>query len=593
MASARIWSPPRRVSVESTTDMPAMVNVTPTERPAVASLVLPDGRERTYLFFRQGNDSSDRGLYYSWRNEVPGGRFADTGEAGFVGPCRLGDAETLYSPAAAGRDGVLYVAWSQPTAEEGVGLLNGLRLQAENTASSGCGDEWDDYPPGFHPSTGDEDPGTVERLIKGSPALALWRPERKREISGGPEEIIRCLPVPGLPAPPVNFINFPEQTFDFNFCNLFPRPDSPPIPLPDPLTQRLKDLILPRLNSDPVRAIPSVLDPMAPPRQLKGTPIYHQYSIDSMLRTDSKFADSFNKFMEQVSLIDSQGNDFSTSDITPISSSFIPNPSAPSNIRHWIGSRYILPNGLPEITFGRSEERLILAFRDTNDTLRVVDYSDNRPTNHDGDPVIPRVAPRINATDPALVSIPMGRGLEYLTVVYGVRHNDHPTGFAYRTLLDTNSRGGFTAGRFLPQSRLDQFRNLVHTRRVSDYAYLRSLNTPAIVAGLRQLHMFTAELDQTTPAEGVVTDPGYDPFPDVGGRRRNTSDHIRYTFLTMSLEGVLRPESERPVRLTNSKVSEGFETSQAGAAQITQHRSQIRFFWPNGSELTLRSRPIR
>ncbi len=592
VAGAQLWSLPRPMTA---VDEP-MLEATRATRPAVASIELADGRERTYIFYRR-TDFDDR-LYYVWRNEVAGGLFADESDTPFQGPCPLAEARSRESPTAVGSGAQLFVAWAAP-ADDGseVGQVDGLRLSASEAVDAGCGDAWHPFPPGLR--SADDEEG-VERRLLGAPSLAIWRFERESDLSP-PEEIFRCDPRFDFPEPPI-YPRFPigplgPNSWSFDLCNLFsPSPQVPPQPLPPDFTLRLEDFLGPVIQSDWVRSIPSVVDPLAPSFALEQDDFEHTFSMDTAFQADPQMEADFENLLSGFGI----GNAGPDLERTAFGAG-IPHPDAPlAGI--WFRIKYYLPDGPPSFEFGRTEERLVLAFRDPENRARVVYYGDPTATDRpDGEPLIPVVAESAGGIDPSLASVRMSARRDYLTVIYGAEHNGRETGLAYRVALTATSSGTLRASSFTAEERIDQIRGLRAgtLRRRVDYAYARTLDTPAVAGGTRELHLFVNELDhdisRLTP--GDPDSPGYDPFPDTANRPSDFNDRVRYAVLAMTPRGLLRPVGERPVRLYNTRITSrprirSGRSAQVGAAQIPKQRRIIRFYFPNGSEVGIKSRVL-
>lgn len=75
-----------------------------------------------------------------------------------------------------------------------------------------------------------------------------------------------------------------------------------------------------------------------------------------------------------------------------------------------------------------------------------------------------------------------------------------------------------------------------------------------------------------------------DPAGDAGA----FANRIRYTVFNLNWDGKLLPVSERPVILNRTLLTGSF-AGQAGAAVASTARHWVRFVYPNGSSIDMRS----
>src|SRR5690606_34672532 len=105
--------------------------------------------------------------------------------------------------------------------------------------------------------------------------------------------------------------------------------------------------------------------------------------------------------------------------------------------------------------------------------------------------------------------------------------------------------GGLRNADFSSERRMDDFVSTVGVRRKRDYRFLQTNRTPVAAGGDRTLHLFTVARDSTSEQ----------PDDSVTGDRSSSTDHIRYTVFGVTPEGVLVPRSERPVLLSESRLT--------------------------------------
>ena len=82
--------------------------------------------------------------------------------------------------------------------------------------------------------------------------------------------------------------------------------------------------------------------------------------------------------------------------------------------------------------------------------------------------------------------------------------------------------------------------------------------------------------------------PSLDNLKD---RALDRGDRIRYTVVDVLATGILRARSESPVRMTRTVVgsSPTAAANQAGALQASGRRRRLRWFYPTGTMLGIRS----
>ena len=66
-------------------------------------------------------------------------------------------------------------------------------------------------------------------------------------------------------------------------------------------------------------------------------------------------------------------------------------------------------------------------------------------------------------------------------------------------------------------------------------------------------------------------------------------DRVRYTVFRVNWDGKLKPLSERPVVLSRTRLARNVSGGQAGAAIASTARRRLRWFYPNGESLDVRT----
>lgn len=568
-AAAAIWSEPKSAAV---TTGPASIALLPSPasefRPAAASLILPTGVERTFLFYRP--DRSSPRIEYVWQDETPGIEFAEA-PAPFSGPCTLAGAMTQFSPAAAGRDDALFVTWSEPTATSGVGRLRGLRLSsAEVTADGGCIGGWTEMEPG------------AERQLRGSPAIVVWEPSRigidcaVLESKFGAVFPFRTAGAMGL-----------KIGDCFEVIERVP-PFPQPFLLPPTIGPELFKVLVDILDSKDGRGVPSPADRRAPRRDFGQSLVQHDVDIIPLLAKRPATQQSLTQIEAGVGKLFAEA---------------LSSAGRASSL----GARFSLfhepvSDGAPDMGTARRislefrDRRLVVAFRDPAGALRIVHYDDARAT--DGADPIPILDASPNATDPALATVTgivSERRVEFsaqmLYAIYGtsdtVGGTAVPTRLSYRVATRIDPGAALTNASFTAARRIDTLTATRGVRRKIDYAVARTLRTPVVVGARDRLHLFVLTL---------VDDGRGAPEPNAM-REAEAGDRVRYAQLRPMehTDGELTWVSERPTLIADSDVfdPEVHDTvippAEAGAAAVSRQRRILRLYFPDRLALTTRS----
>ena len=568
-AAAAIWSEPKSAAVSTGPAGVALLPSPATEfRPAAASLILPSGVERTFVFYRPDRLSSR--IEYVWQDETAGGEFAEA-PAPFSGPCVLPGASTQFSPAAAGRDDALFVTWSEATATPGVGRLRGLRLASDSvTAEGGCISGWSEMEPG------------AERLVRGSPAIVVWEPTGIG---------IDCTILEAKFGPIFPFITSGAMGLQIGDCfEVIERipPFPPPFALPPKLGPELFEVLRDIIDSKDGRGIPSPADRRAPRRDLGKSLVEHYVDLIPLL---------VKRPAAQQSLTQLEGG------VGKLFAEALSSAGRASSL----GARFVFMHepagdGAPDMGTARTismdfrDRRLVVAFRDPAGALRIVHYDDTRAT--DGTDPIPTLDPSPNANDPALATVTgivsdRGAGVtaQLLYAVYGTSESVGttavPTRLSYRVASTVSPGAGLTDASFEPARRLDTIFDTRGVRRRIDYAFARTLRAPVVVGTGDRLHLFVPAL----------VDDGRGAPDQSENREVVTGDRLRYAQLQPlpRRAGQLTWISERPTILTDSDVFDSdpadlaIPSAEAGAAFVSRQRRILRLFFPDRLALTTRS----
>jgi hypothetical protein len=231
------------------------------------------------------------------------------------------------------------------------------------------------------------------------------------------------------------------------------------------------------------------------------------------------------------------------------------------------------------------DDVLVVAFRDDSNKLRATTWTDIAPTT---DIATLNDAP---TTDPALTQASTltvdehGHRVEasFLYAAYGTSQmvgGEARPRLSYRVATSFEpDLGGLRDGSFSDERRMDTAVETVGLRRKRDYRFIQTRQTPVIAGGRRQLHVFT------------VARGGFSEQPDdtVAGDTSAMSDRIRYTVFSVPWDGKLAPLSERPVLMSRTRLTRNLGGAQAGAAIATTGRRRLRWFYPNGDGLDVRS----
>jgi hypothetical protein len=177
--------------------------------------------------------------------------------------------------------------------------------------------------------------------------------------------------------------------------------------------------------------------------------------------------------------------------------------------------------------------------------------------------------------------------LDFLYVVYGTTEDDGPEDpvsnrLNYRVASfvdDPSDPASFKEDIFAPAQRLDLISDTAGVRRQVDYRTIRTQRTP-VVAGRRSgmLDVFVVGL-QSNPHEPY---DGHIPESSTGANR------IRHVTLRVETDGSLSWDSERPVLLMETDVMGA--AGAAGGAVYTDLRNKLRWFYPDGRQLQVRTR---
>ncbi|MCC7542199.1 MAG: hypothetical protein IT379_38630 [Deltaproteobacteria bacterium] len=569
-SAAGIWTLPRQLLARPSLPPPGIGLRLPQAnvltRPAIASVLDAGGLERTFIFYRPA-DGADR-IEYMWRSEVAGGAFAATAGT-FAGPCVVPGAHTAGSPAAVGRDDALFVVWSEPTATPDVGMLRGAQLPSPPAGSSGCpADEaWVAISP------------PVDRLMLGSPAVTSWAPGSIR---------VTCNVLRESGFRPYPFRTVGSMSLRIGDCVLVDERLVQPLPeaLP-PIGQDAVDTLIPVFDDPAARRLPATYDDIGPPRAF-GAVVEHRFGLDRLIRDRPDVAGPLGNLPGDLGVLfgGAFGDDVAVSTLD-VTTSF-----------RFDGATVTPLGGDPiELEWRFDQQYVVVAFRDVNGDLRVARLDDPRATVGELDvPGIPLVAESPNATDPAItvVRIPDAVGSErverqYLLVAFGtadvVDGATAPTRLSYRVVTNFDPTTDLTEDSFSPRRRIDAIREINGVRRRVDYAMARTFHTPIVVGGVEQLHLFTVTL--RPPFEELRV-------PDPGEMREQpaSADRVRYAELGVLPSGELTWRGERPVLLLDTSVTVGplpaGVSPEAGAASLSR-RNHLRFVYPNGTGITIRS----
>ena len=543
------------------TGTPALITPTPTARPAVASLLLADtgtgaldAIERTFVFYRTGS-----ALQYVYRNEPAGGSAAALTD-GWLGPCTMTGAVISGSPSAASSDEGIFVAWGDPTGVPvGQSRLRGARLPADVsvTPATTCAI-------GFIAN----DPA-VAHVMTGSPSIAVW----------GNRTLLDCNLLSSVPGIVYPFRTVGAMGITIGNCvEISERyPTFPESAIPPGLGSSLWGLIGPFLDTAAARGIPQPDDPWAPRLPVHDEGQWADVPLMPILRGNltaqqqlqalpapygQRFGDAFTRF----------GQNRGTS-VTAI---------FPHDVT---GSSGGLPAGTIQTLALRIEDHvLVVAFRDVTNNARTTMWTNTAATSAlvsvDSDPL----------TDPVLttasvrVGTPSGHRVttDLLYALYGTPETTfrYPR-MSYRGASTIDPLVGITTSTFGAPLRLDTENATIGERRKRDYRFLRTADAPVVAGSLDRLHVFTTEL------AGL----GEVPVDNVKDPRLDRDERIRYTVLDVLATGILRARSERPVRLTRTRVgtSTTARTAQAGALQARGQRGRMRWFYPTAMQLSIRS----
>ena len=560
LAAARVWTPPAEVRAE--------VVVDPTHESQVAAastfvrVLGSPGVERTYVFYRP--ESSSDTVEYVWRDDPAGGSLA-AATATWQGPCNLPGVETKHAVAATGReDGGIWVAWNDAISVGATGTLRvtGLAPGGEATSVDKCGDSWAEVP------------AAQPRSMIGAPAIADWVSASDRTLC----EIVEA-DFPELELP---FRAWGSSGFQAGNCVDIGERIPPWILkiIPDSVPKFIIDQLFWRLDKGPGAGIPAPFDPHNP--NIVSGRVEHRIPLVTMLDDPD--------FEAELAKLEVVGPRFAEA--------FATHGAADARTAEllfgWkIGLDGDPKTGLPsgqietiELRFANAQ--LIVAFRDPDGALRVVPFTDPRPTaeiplleaNPVADPALATASQRVQDPDTGLFA-----ELEFLYVVYGTEEDDgegpvpNRLNFRFTGFLDQpGDPEAFSEAIFAPAERLDMIKDEAGLRRRVDYRTLRTLRTPVIAGTRGALDVFVVSL----------TAPSHEPSDGPLEEAYTRGNRIRHVSLDVAIDGTLKWDSERPVLLTNTELSES-TPGQAGGAMYTQ-RNILRWFYPNGTQLSVRSR---
>lgn len=546
---AMLWTVPTEVMPSVGGGTAARVDARVDSRPAAASVVLPGGAELTYVFYR---DSSNA-LRYVRRREPAGGAFAEPTST--VGPCTVPGVTTHHDPAAVGRaDGALFVAFNDTAV---AGTPGNLQLRSLTSAGLGtaCDDVWAPMEPG------------AERVVVGAPALASWTASADRTI---------CDELGGAFGTPFPLITAGAMGLQIGDCvEVIERIPIIDITKLDPsLGPDFWDLLGQPLDQLPALGDPSWFDPANPG-------LREGLVVDTLplLRLFAK-PDATTTALGKLPNVGPQ-----------LARALDPVRGADAVLGElelaWDG--VTLGDGFPEgtietVSLRFVDERLVVAFRDEADRLRVVQVTDTRETDGDdpipvlttsfvGDPALGTASARVREWGMPSVE------LEYLYAMYVHADPDDPTltnRLSYRvaTLLPHDAIPGdptaFRETLFDAPRRIDDIAEVEGERRQVSYAYARTLRTPVLAGTLGRMNLFTVTLAHGSgaPDDALMTEGP------------SNSNRVRWASLVVGPNGKLSFDSERPVILPETRVSPIFGTqSTAGAAVVTHGRGRVEWYY--------------
>ncbi|MCB9581976.1 MAG: hypothetical protein H6717_33390 [Polyangiaceae bacterium] len=560
LGNADIWSMPKPI-MPRTGGAPTLPAPPVTQRPAVATVALTGdlaGRERTFVFYRPSEFSSS--IQYVWRDDVAGDATATPSE-GWTGPCTMDGVTTNGSPAAAGSDQAVFLAWGEPTATAGESRLRGKALTGEDASSvtSGCGFSWRD-----------DDP-LQERILKGSPAIAFW---------GASENLTICdvlkQDFPGLSFP---FRSVAAMGIYVPDCiDVAERIPNLPHDFWPGIGIDIFDLLKKTLDGKPSLGLPQPGDPWAPRLPDYDPGFMARINLVSQLAGDKDAQSAYVKLPGELGKRFSEAfNRYGTANSHGIEAIVDQNTAFKNG--DW-------PEGTVQaISLRFFDDVLVVAFRDKDDNLRSTTWTDIAPTED-----VAKLHAGVT-TDPALTQAKAltadddGHRIEanFLYAVYGrsqtVDGTPRPR-LSYRvaTTFDPDV-GGLRDFSFSSERALDDTVETVGRRRKRDYRFIRSNQAPVAAGADKQLHVFTIERSGSseTPDDTVVGDAS----PMV--------DRVRYTVFRVNWDGKLKPLSERPVVLSRTRLARNVSGGQAGAAIASTARRRLRWFYPNGESLDVRT----
>lgn len=476
-----------------------------------------------------------------------------------------------------GRPDVVFVVWAEPTGEPDVGRLRGAALASIGVGLD-CGDAWVPMDP------------PTERRILGSPAVADWEPGGHR---------ITCDVIRDDFGVSYPFRAVGPMGIQIGDCvEIIERlRDAQPIPLPSDFGPHMQDALEPVLDSQAARRVPPPYDPESPRRDRLVGPEDLTLDLQPILAAQPENQSKLETLEVGV------GDLFRASRETR----GLPTGVGVEGIlEHELDADADAPTGEWKTIGLRFPARfLVVAFRDELGVLRAAPFDDARATR---DLPILDIAP--NATDPALTTVVVRERAggfrvdrQYLYALYGttelVGGIAVPTRLSYRAATVFEPGDDFIASIFSPPRRIDSIRDVRGVRRSIDYRYARTTETPTVVGARGRLHLFVAAVNPLDPSlvparvcarEGVRV-PCFDPDDRAVAPHPVTDSQIRYALLRpLNDTGELTWVGERPVRLLGTNVASTRATGvQAGAALVTRQRGQLRFFFPSGLALTVRS----
>jgi hypothetical protein len=352
-----------------------------------------------------------------------------------------------------------------------------------------------------------------------------------------------------------------------------------PTPLPPGFAEYLRDILVKFVDPSPLRRLPQPIDPLGPRLPDLDAALGTRFDLVGQLRSDPKAQDAFVKFP-------AVGDDFKRA----LGNYGLPNGTSVEAV--FGQSIKFGKDGLPEgpietIDLRFHSDMLVVAFNAPDGKLHATTWTDLAPT---GD--VATLAPA-SPVDPALTqakALTSDGGVyveaNFLYAVYtGMETADGPPRPRLRynvARIFDPELGGLRDSSFDGERALDDTIETIGRRRQRDYRFLRTNHTPVVAGGERQLHVFTVARAQR----------GEEPDDTVTGDTSFSSDRIRYAVFGVTADGKLEPVSERPVLMPKTRVMTTFG-GEAGAVLGSTARGRVRWYYPNGTNLEVRSETVR